>query len=165
MPGGCRDRGGTQVRSAGSAGHRLGLLTALGLALVTVGCAGEIIRSNETAAIGNVRMVLSAQITHAAMCAGSYAPDFRSLAAKGVIPADFAAGDPPVKAGYRFRMTAVKAGPDERAGDCGIPYGDFELVAEPAEPGRTGVRYFRAKSDATIHEATRSDFSDAKELR
>ena len=146
-------------------GHWLPRMWVVACALAAGGCVGQVISNNESMAISNVRIVISGQLTYSAMCMGSYAPDFKTLGAKGYIPADLASSDLPAKRGYRYRMTAVKAPAGTLASECGEPYSDFELVAEPEQPGRTGVRYFRSRSDATIQEATKADFSDAKALQ
>jgi len=118
--------------------------------------------ANESSAIASVRAVVSAQLTYSAFCGGSYAPTLPALLSKGYIGSDLGGSDQPSKAGYHFRMSAVRG---DGTTPCGDVYSDFEVRAEPDTQGSSGARYFRASSSGEVFAATKPDFSNAVPLQ
>jgi prepilin-type N-terminal cleavage/methylation domain-containing protein len=115
------------------------------------------ITANETAVLGSIRAVNSAQAAYAgAAAAGSYAPDFATLVqpcpggTHGFISPDMA-GDPAQKSGYTVVLAAgsLGAGLD----DCnGQPTSiGYYLTAVPITIRLTGHRAFASTSPGVIY--------------
>jgi hypothetical protein len=138
--------------------NRMHAAGAVLLVLLLTGCANAARENSEAAAIGNLRAVMSAQATHAAMCDGSYAATFAKLVETGYLGWTLGDDEQPTGLGYRFRMSAVKG---DGVSSCGDVYTAYEVIAEPASPGHTGHRYFRVRNDE-LQEATTSEFADAR---
>jgi len=137
----------------------------IGAAVVSALLVSERMKGNEASAIGSIRSVVSAQMTHAAMCNGAYAPTLARLAAQGYLQPELAS-DPAQQVGYGFTL---QAGPidDTVAGapNCLGAVRDFTVTAAPLEPGTTGLRYFRADGTGTVVQASSVAFTDAAPLK
>lgn len=102
--------------------------------------------ANETAAIGALRTISSAQTGFSATHEGDYG-SFEELVKAGNLDVRFGA-ERPVIGGYVLTMTV-------RAKDSGAQAGSFTVNADPQQnvaAGSTGSRHFyMASSDGTIH--------------
>jgi prepilin-type N-terminal cleavage/methylation domain-containing protein len=113
--------------------------------------------ANETAVLGSMRAINSAQAAYAsAASTGGYAPDFATLVqpcpgnANGFISADVA-GDPALKSGYFVALAPGTLGPGPT--DCN---GDatslgYYLTAVPVTIRVTGHRAFASTSPGVIY--------------
>jgi hypothetical protein len=143
----------------------------VGLSFMTsLGCRGLVdarMSGNEASAIGSLRSVQSAQAVYASSeCHGLFAARLTVLGRTAHIASDLGQADVVEKAGYRITMRPSEpAEPVNVVGGCagGVP--GFVVTAEPLEPGTTGRRYFKAGDNGGVLEATRPDYSDAKELQ
>jgi prepilin-type N-terminal cleavage/methylation domain-containing protein len=115
------------------------------------------ITANETAAIGSIRAINSAESGYAASAAGgNYAVQLSVLATPcpgstvGFISPDLA-GDPSAKSGYLVALAAGTAVPG--AADCnGSPTRTgYYLTAVPTSTGMTGHRGFASSSRGVIY--------------
>ena len=128
-----------------------------------------LIRGNEASAIGSMRSIVSAQMTHATTeCNGRYASTLTSLGEKGLLSSDLTTADTIEKAGYRITMTAVSAPASADAGQsaaCSDSVTAFTATAIPLEPGRTGVRFFTTSAAGEVLQATDASFADTAPVR
>jgi prepilin-type N-terminal cleavage/methylation domain-containing protein len=115
------------------------------------------ITGNETAVLGSMRAVNSAQAAYAGAAAnGSYAPSFTTLVApcpgssQGFISPDLA-GDPAMKSGYSVVLGGGSLGAGQP--DCnGQPSSlGYYLTATPLTVGLTGHRAFASTSPGVIY--------------
>jgi type IV pilus assembly protein PilA len=113
------------------------------------------IAANESAVLGSIRAVNSAQTAYAASAApGGYAPNFSVLvdpcpaSSQGFISPEFDAS--PYKSGYTFALTAGAFGTGPL--DCnGVQaYLGYYLTATPVAVGMTGNRGFASTTPAVI---------------
>jgi prepilin-type N-terminal cleavage/methylation domain-containing protein len=115
------------------------------------------VTANETAALGSVRAVNSAQTAYASAAAqGGYSTSFTSLtqgcpgSSQGFLSPDLA-GDPAKKSGYNVSLAAgtLGAGPQ----DCnGVATSvGYYLTATPISVGLTGNRGFASTSPGVIY--------------
>jgi type IV pilus assembly protein PilA len=108
--------------------------------------------ANETAAVGTLRTVHTAQLTYTLTCGyGLYASSLTDLDGEGFLPPDLTAGPTPQKSGYKYEMQPGTTGASG-LGDCnGSPTAlDYYLTAVPIDAGRTGVRGFGSNQGSAI---------------
>lgn len=113
--------------------------------------------ANETAVLGSLRAVNSAQVAYASSAAqGGYAVNFTNLtqacpgSSQGFLSPDLA-GDPAQKSGYSVTLTAgsMEGGPQDCNGQAsGLGY---YLTATPQSFGLTGNRGFASTSPGVIY--------------
>ena len=115
------------------------------------------ITGNETAVLGSMRAVNSAQAAYAGAAAnGSYAPSFTVLiracpgSNQGFISPDLA-GDPAVKSGYSVQLAAGTLGAGEVDCNGQATSRGYYLTAIPLTIGRTGQRAFASTSPGVIY--------------
>ena len=115
------------------------------------------ITGNETAVLGSMRAVNSAQAAYAGAAAnGSYAPNFSVLvrscpgSTHGFISPDLA-GDPAMKSGYSVVLAAGTLGAGQS--DCNGQASSlgYYLTAVPLTVGLTGHRAFASTSPGVIY--------------
>lgn len=115
------------------------------------------ITGNETAVLGSMRAVNSAQAAYAGAAAnGSYAPNFTVLvqacpgSTQGFISPDLA-GDPAMKSGYSVVLAAGTLGAGQV--DCNGQASSlgYYLTATPLTVGLTGHRAFASTSPGVIY--------------
>jgi prepilin-type N-terminal cleavage/methylation domain-containing protein len=115
------------------------------------------ITANETAVLGSMRAVNSAQAAYAgAAAAGGYAPDFATLVqpcpggTHGFISPDLA-GDPAQKSGYQVTLEpgTLGAGPTDCNGQ--VTSVGYYLAAVPITIRLTGHRAFASTSPGVIY--------------
>ncbi len=115
------------------------------------------ITGNETAVLGSMRAVNSAQAAYAGAAAnGSYAPSFTVLVRpcpgsnQGFISPDLA-GDPAMKSGYSVVLAAGTLGAGQS--DCNGQASSlgYYLTATPLTVGLTGHRAFASTSPGVIY--------------
>ena len=151
------------------------------LAAVAWGATGAVATSmrrpgghNETAAIGSLRAINSAQQAYSATCAGGgYATTLADLGrpprgeSQGFLSPDLLREDH-VQYGYVFSLTrAASAGVSNIGtpaatcnGSVGQPVSAYFVSAAPVEPGRTGRRFFATDSGGTIYFSTKGPIAN-----
>lgn len=147
-----------------------GVLAVIAL-FATAAVAGFVPRSGgftEAVAIGSLRAVNSAQASYAATCAGGgYAINLADLfkprpgELQGFISPDLSANGV-VKSGYVITLAKDAAAGVKNIGtpaatcngSMSQPVSSYFASATPAEPGRTGRRYFATDSRGTIYFST-----------
>ena len=106
------------------------------------------IAANESSAVSSVRTVNTAQISYySSFSTVGFSPDLASLGGSSCTPPTssgaclidtlLASGS---KSGYSFAMQ----------GASGTPNGSYQIIASPAQPNQTGVRYFCSFQDAVV---------------
>jgi prepilin-type N-terminal cleavage/methylation domain-containing protein len=115
------------------------------------------ITGNETAVLGSMRAVNSAQAAYAGAAAnGNYARSFTVLVQacpgsnQGFISPDLA-GDPAVKSGYRVQLAPGTLGAGEADCNGQATSRGYYLTAIPLTTGRTGHRAFASTSPGVIY--------------
>jgi len=115
------------------------------------------ITGNETAVLGSMRAVNSAEAAYAGAAAnGSYAPSFTVLvqacpgSTHGFLSPDLA-GDPAVKSGYSVRLAPGTLGAGENDCNGQATSRGYYLTAVPLTIGRTGHRAFASTSPGVIY--------------
>ena len=115
------------------------------------------ITGNETAVLGSMRAVNSAQAAYAGAAAnGNYARSFSVLVQpcpgsnQGFISPDLT-GDPAVKAGYSVQLAAGTLGAGEADCNGQATSRGYYLTAIPLTIGRTGQRAFASTSPGVIY--------------
>lgn len=100
------------------------------------------ISANEASAVGNVRNIVSAEISYATLHPrAGFTCDLSDLSSAGLIDASLAGGQ---RTGYSFALQNCTA---EKEGD---PAAHFQIVASPVNYNQTGVRQFCADESAVI---------------
>ena len=121
----------------------IGLLSAIAMPTVF----RSRIAANETAGIGTLRTVHTAQLTYALTCGyGNYAstfPDLGNPAGDGYLPLDLTSGLTPMKSGYTYSLQPGPVGPSGFT-DCNgnATSLDYYVSAAPLTIGSTGWRAF-----------------------
>jgi hypothetical protein len=110
---------------------------------------------NEVSAMSTMRAISSAQVAYQTIC-GGYAPSLTVLGAGNYISAELATGVTVSRSGYRVTIQALSLGAAPAAGTpgCAETVTDYRALAEPENPGTTGVRYFAVGPDGVVYEDT-----------
>jgi prepilin-type N-terminal cleavage/methylation domain-containing protein len=123
-----------------------------------VGYRAARIRGAEASAVGTLQAITQAQFAFAQGCGNQrYAPTLAALGTplqttgQAFLSPDMAA-DPLDKSGYTFVMggTAVT---DDGLSCIGVtPVATYQVTADPAVPGATGLRYFATNTERVLYE-------------
>jgi type IV pilus assembly protein PilA len=131
------------------------------------------VSANESAAIGDIRTIISAQVAYQAANGGWFESNLECLAAPsvGCIPG-YAAGDPAFldsvlasrqpKSGYARRFEPGRIMAVDPAVSSSTSVASFAYVAVPLAAGQTGVRSFCGDSSGVI--CFRADGADIPAL-
>jgi prepilin-type N-terminal cleavage/methylation domain-containing protein len=108
--------------------------------------------ANETAAVGTLRTVHTAQLTYTLTCGfGLYASSLPDLDGEGFLPPDLTAAPIPQKSGYKYEMLPGTSGPSGLVDCNGSPTSlDYYVTAIPVGVGTTGVRGFASNQGSAI---------------
>ena len=116
------------------------------------------VHGNEASAVGTLTAINQGQFAFAQACGNQrYASTLASLAApmtttgSAFLSPDLAA-DPLIKTGYRFVLGGTAA--DEELKGCtgGLLLEQYEVTAEPVQPGLSGNRFFGTNGDRVLFE-------------
>ena len=108
--------------------------------------------ANETAAIGTLRTVHTAQLTYTLTCGfGLYASSLPDLGGEGFLPPDLTAAPIPQKSGYKYEMLPGETGASGLVDCHGAPTSlDYYVTAVPIGVNTTGVRGFASNQGSAI---------------
>jgi prepilin-type N-terminal cleavage/methylation domain-containing protein len=115
--------------------------------------------ANESAAIGTIRTIHTAELTFTLTCGyGLYAPTFPSLAdpgGDGFLPEDLTASAMPEKSGYVYDLQPGPSGPSGLADCRGNPTStEYYVSTVPLAVGNTGFRGFASNQNSVIWQDT-----------
>lgn len=117
-------------------------------------------RGGEATAIAALDAINQAQFAYMQACGNQrYAPSLADLGTPmpttgaGFLSPDLAAeGEEVVKSGYVLRMSGTAVTDETKTCTGRTPVGGYQLTADPAVPGASGVRYFGTNTDRVIFE-------------
>lgn len=118
---------------------------------------------NESAAIGVMRSITSAQLSYFSKC-DAYAPSLPALAANDFLSSEMTTGNEVIRSGYTFSIRAADGATvvaDAEPG-CEGSVSDYWAQAVPLTPGSTGNRFFAADERSTVFQDTSRAFSNPR---
>ena len=119
------------------------------------------VRGNEVSAIASIHAINQAQVAYAQSCGNQrFAPTLASLGTPmpttghAFLSPDLTAADPLIKSGYQFAMGGTA--PTDSMLTCTDIAGvtSYQVTADPAIPGVSGIRYFGSNTDRAVFEDT-----------
>ncbi len=117
------------------------------------------IRGSETAAVAALTAVNQAQYSYMATCGNQrFAPHLTSLGRPNpgsgapYLSPDLASADEILKSGYVIRMAGTEVSDSAQSCTGETPVESYQVTADPAIPGTTGVRFFGTNADLVVYE-------------
>jgi prepilin-type N-terminal cleavage/methylation domain-containing protein len=115
--------------------------------------------ANETAAVGTLHGVHTAQLTYALTCGyGLFSTSFPAFAepnGDGFLPDDLTVSPAPVKTGYAYSLQSGPSGPSGLVDCNGFPTSiEYYVTAVPVTFQSTGTRAFASNQGITIWQDT-----------
>jgi prepilin-type N-terminal cleavage/methylation domain-containing protein len=136
-----------------------GILAIL-LSMAVVGYRQARIRAGETAAIAALAAINQAQHSYMATCGQQrFAPHLTSLGQSNpstripYLSPDLTGADEILKSGYIIRMAGTEVTDPIRTCTGETPVTGYQVTADPATPGLTGLRYFGTNPDLVVYES------------
>ena len=117
------------------------------------------IRGSETAAIAALTAINQAQYSYMATCGNQrFAPHLTSLGRPNpgsrapYLSPDLTAADEILKSGYVIRMSGTEVTDPAQSCTGETPVESYQVTADPATPGTTGLRFFGTNVDLVVYE-------------
>jgi prepilin-type N-terminal cleavage/methylation domain-containing protein len=117
------------------------------------------IRGSETAAIAALTAINQAQYSYMATCGNQrFAPHLTSLGRPNpgtqapYLSPDLTVADEIIKSGYLIRMSGTEVTDPAQTCTGETPVVGYQVTADPANPGTTGLRFFGTNVDLVVYE-------------
>jgi prepilin-type N-terminal cleavage/methylation domain-containing protein len=115
------------------------------------------VSAGEATAVGTLQSINQAQFAFSQSCGNQrYAPTLASLGAPmpstghAFLSPDLAS-DPAIKGGYQFTMAGTAVTDTGLTCAGGTPVESYQITADPARPGLSGIRYFATNTDRVLY--------------
>ena len=115
------------------------------------------VNAGETSAIATLQAINEAQFAFSQLCGNQrYAPTLASLgtpmptSGQAFLGPDLAV-DPLAKGGYQFTMAGTAVTDTGLTCTGGTPVESYQVTADPARPGLSGIRYFATNTDRVLY--------------
>jgi prepilin-type N-terminal cleavage/methylation domain-containing protein len=117
------------------------------------------IRGSETAAVAALTAINQAQYSYMATCGNQrFAPHLTSLGRPNpgtqapYLSPDLTVADEILKSGYVIRMSGTEVTDPAQTCTGETPVVGYQVTADPANPGTTGLRFFGTNVDLVVYE-------------
>jgi type IV pilus assembly protein PilA len=117
--------------------------------------------ANEGSAVATLQAINQAQTMFSQTCGDQrFAPTLASLGTpapstgEAFLSPDLTTGEPDapvVKSGYIFTMTGTPVTEEVRTCTNVVPVSDYQITADPAEPGTSGTAFYGTNTDKVIY--------------